>query len=42
MALIKNYMPPSRENYEWLVYLFGTYFAVVISSEASSENTNNG
>jgi hypothetical protein len=28
MALIKNYMPPSRENWEWVVYLF-QFFPVV-------------
>lgn len=31
MALIKDYMPPSRENWEWMVYLF-QFFPIVCLS----------
>ena len=42
MALIKDYMPPSRENYEWVVYLFGYYFPLVRFSRAYSTKMDNG
>jgi len=42
MALIKDYMPPSRENYELVLYFFGYYFPLVSSSRAYSTKTDNG